>query len=233
MKKLAFAAAFLFAVSAPLHAQILLSDNFNSEGPAGSSLNFNLFTNWNVTGSVDLVNSGDYGITCAGGSGKCVDMDGSPGPGKLTTKSFYSFVTGDKMRIAFDVSGNQRTSSTDDMSLTLGFSSATGGSSVFAAGGFAAVNGSSFVPTLTQSYSTNVVGTAPFSTWIYEFTALNAGSVNYALSTSTTGSIGPMLDNVVISRTAANTSTVPEPSTYAMMAAGLVAMVVVSRRRRA
>ena len=52
------------------------NDNFNNEGPAGSTLNYGSFTNFTTTGQVDLVSSPDYGIIC---DGKCVDLDGIRG----------------------------------------------------------------------------------------------------------------------------------------------------------
>ncbi|MEP6780025.1 MAG: PEP-CTERM sorting domain-containing protein [Gemmatimonadaceae bacterium] len=232
MKKLAIAAALAFTMSAPLHAQILLSDNFNGEDVPGSTvLNYNLFSNWNVTGAVDLVNNGAFGVNCPS-AGKCVDLAGSPGPGRITTKSFYSFVTGDKMNISWDLSGSQR-DVVAEFSLFLGFSSATSGTISAGTGLFSGFNGLPFGPSSSVEFSTGLLSNTPFATNSVEFTALSSGSLTYGFGTNTDGNAGPILDNVVISKTAATTSTVPEPSTYAMMAFGLLAVVGASRRRRA
>jgi len=46
-------------------------------GPHGRSV----FTNRTALGNVDLVRSGDFGITCAGSSGSCIHLDGVDRPG--------------------------------------------------------------------------------------------------------------------------------------------------------
>jgi hypothetical protein len=69
--------AAAFAVSAPASAGVVFSDNFNGENGGNSFLNYAGFNNFTVAGQVDLVKSGDYGISC---DGACVDLDGSSGP---------------------------------------------------------------------------------------------------------------------------------------------------------
>ena len=96
--------------TSPLQAQVLLSDNFDAETTA---LNVGGLTNWNIGGVVDIVEDINlFGIRCAGMSGKCLDLDGSnaglAGPRSITTKSSYSFLAGDRMRLSFMVSVNQR-----------------------------------------------------------------------------------------------------------------------------
>ncbi len=71
-------AATLFATTA--QAGVLFQDNFDAEGTSGSSqLNYNAFDNWTVEdGTVDLIaDPNQWGIDCVGGTGKCVDLDGS------------------------------------------------------------------------------------------------------------------------------------------------------------
>ena len=66
-------------------ANVVFGDNFDSEVGAGSGasglseINYTGFAQWSVSnGSVDLVHQGDFGpIDCFGGSGNCVDLDGT------------------------------------------------------------------------------------------------------------------------------------------------------------
>src|SRR5258708_34829573 len=87
------------------HATTVLSDNVNSEAGGFSSLNSTGFANWTSTGAggVDVVRTGDFGLTCQGGSGSCVDLAGSPGPGQITSTASYAFHTGQTVTLSFDV----------------------------------------------------------------------------------------------------------------------------------
>jgi hypothetical protein len=97
---LAGAAAVVAAAASPASAAVVFFDNFDAETAA---LNTTL-TNFNVTaGTIDVVASGTYGITC---SGNCVDLDGSTGDaGVVTSKT--TFGPGN-FKLSFDLSGNQR-----------------------------------------------------------------------------------------------------------------------------
>jgi len=98
----------------------IFSDNFDLE-PASSTLNYNSFLNWDVTaGTVDLIDSGYNGVSCKGGVGKCVDLDGSSfDAGVLTTKQAIEFTPG-TYEFSFDISGNQRGSVEDTLIVTIG-----------------------------------------------------------------------------------------------------------------
>jgi hypothetical protein len=85
---------------------ILLQDDFNSEAPglytAGSSIrNFNI-----LDGSIDIINHGDFGLPCAGGAGRCIDLDGTAA---VTTilESKLNFDQGTYL-VQFDLAGSQR-----------------------------------------------------------------------------------------------------------------------------
>jgi hypothetical protein len=168
------AAAFL---SAGAHATVILQDNFDSEaGPTGnSSLNYNSFTNWTVTkGTVDMVdNTNGWGITCAGGSGKCVDLDGSTWNAGTLTSNLLSLAAG-SYTFSFDISGNQRGYSADSMTMTLG--------------GF-----------LNQTFT--LTSSDPWTTVTYNFTVSNTSS-NYIVFNHAGGdNVGIMLDNVSLIQT--------------------------------
>lgn len=168
-----FAAVVL---SASASATVILQDNFDSEaGAAGNStLNYNSFSNWTVSnGTVDVVSNGGWGISCAGGSGKCVDLDGSTGNAGVFTSSLLSLAAG-TYTFSFDISGNQRNHWSDSMTMTLG--------------GF-----------LAQSF--NLAASDPWATKTYSFTVASATS-NYIIFNHAGGdNVGIMLDNVSLTRT--------------------------------
>ncbi|SNS18368.1 PEP-CTERM protein-sorting domain-containing protein [Sphingomonas laterariae] len=113
MRKLLLALAATAAFAAPANAAIVFSDNFDGEaGGSSTVLNYTGFAQWDVfDGTVDLLNQpNSYGIACAGGSGSCVDLDGSTGdPGTMITKEMFAFKAGDTFTLTFDLSGSQRT----------------------------------------------------------------------------------------------------------------------------
>lgn len=157
------AAAFL-SVSA--HAGVIFQDNFDAQTAA---LNTDLDSNWFVTdGTVDVVNTGTYGLTCKGGLGRCVDLDGSTGnAGKLSSRLLS--IDAGTYTLSFDISGNQRGSAADSMQMTLG--------------GF-----------LNQSFS--LAATAPWATQTFSFSVASNTS-NYIVFNHAGGdNIGILLDNV-------------------------------------
>ncbi|MFK8016044.1 MAG: PEP-CTERM sorting domain-containing protein [Gammaproteobacteria bacterium] len=87
-----------------------LQDDFDDETAA---LNYSSFENWTVlTGAIDTIASGTFGIDCAGGTGICIDLDGSSGDaGELVTND--TFAAG-VYTLSFALSGNQRVPSADD-----------------------------------------------------------------------------------------------------------------------
>lgn len=112
--------ATLFAATA--QAGAIFQDNFDAEGVPGSSvLNYNSFDKWTVEeGTVDLIaDPNQWGIDCVGGTGKCVDLDGSTGNAG-TLKSIAFTLNPGTYTLSFDISGNQRGSSDDTMLVTLG-----------------------------------------------------------------------------------------------------------------
>lgn len=230
MKKLILLGLAAALASSTANAQVLLQDNFNAENGGVGVLNYNPFTHWSVTGQVDLVANGQYGIGC---NGLCVDLDGSAGPGKMTTKQAFSFGAGDRMRISFDISGNQRNSAEDNISLSILFGATPvrlpGYSSNIPAIGNGILDPNFDIFDITLS--TGIFGNVPFSNWFFEFTALTAGSVQYAIGTSSFDQAGPILDNVTIERNVGAAVVTPEPSTWAMMSLGLGGMLAFARRR--
>ncbi len=224
------ALASLFAANSA-GAQVLLNDTFTGLNGGNSSLNFASFPNFTVlSGTVDIIKSGDYGISCVGGSGSCVDLDGSrSASGVIGTQTFF-FGAGDTFTLNFDVSGNQRGGSSDPFTVFFAFGAATPFVNSFGTGLLASVGSGNFSP--NYSYAAGLL--APSDPWIsssFGFTFVNSGQVSVAFGTSGNDNVGPILDNVMITRTLP-VQTVPEPSTYALMGAGLLAMGFVARRHR-
>jgi hypothetical protein len=123
-------AGIIFSVSSSAFAATqTLTDGFENEGVLDTELNFNSFTNWDVTeGSVDLKKTGTYDITCISGS-YCIDLDGSTkDAGVLTSKQEFQAGI---YEVSFAYSGNQRGSfinGSDNKSdyFTVGFSNSQG-----------------------------------------------------------------------------------------------------------
>lgn len=116
---LALATTALISTSA--QAAVIFQDNFDSEAgaPGQHALNYNSFDQWSVSnGTVDVVSTGGWGITCVGGTGKCVDLDGSTGNAGTFTSDLISLAEG-TYTLSFDISGNQRWGR-DDLGVTLG-----------------------------------------------------------------------------------------------------------------
>jgi hypothetical protein len=113
MKKftILFLAGSLLALSPSLHAQVLLSDNFNTENGGVPQLNYNSFANWIVAnsvsqgGTVDLIGNGYFDFYP--GNGLYIDLDGSGNgvPGLLETKTTFGAGT---YTFSFDLAGSAR-----------------------------------------------------------------------------------------------------------------------------
>jgi len=205
MHKTALVVAALTAFAAPAQALTVFSDNFDAENGGLTALHHTGFANFTTVGSVDIVKSGAYGITC---SGSCVDLVGSPGAGALVS-NFFNYAAGDKITLSFDLGGSQRLAATSLSKFEFQMTSTTDG---FFADAF------------------SLLSNDPFATYSYSFTASAAGLLQFAFSSPGKpgkGTVGPLLDNVVLDITSA----VPEPTTWAMMIGGL-ALVGVSLRRR-
>jgi hypothetical protein len=204
MRKIALVLTALTVFAAPAHAAIVFSDNFDTEngGAGATALNYTGFANFIVDGQVDLVKSGDYGITC---SGSCVDLDGSSGPGQLLSSSIFNYGANKKITLSFDLGGSQRVANGVDAFQFAFFTSSDG----VLAGGFDVGSGD------------------PFQNFSYSFISSTAGSLQFAFGTSSKDNIGPLLDNVVL-----DISPVPEPATWAMMIGGFALIGASMRRRK-
>lgn len=221
MNLLAAAVALaLFATGA--HAGTVLSDTFDSENGGMTALNYTGFANFNVIAApgdgVDLVETGDDGIVCAGGSGSCVDLDGAPGPAGIVSKTAYAFDAGDLLTLSFQIAGNQRNSDSNTFFGGFLFSNTTVVSDLSGGGAY---NSTAVLPgpyTLAGVTDGGVTsgGSQPFETYTFSLRPLDAGAVRAWIGTNDTGNVGPLLDNVSLS-----ISPAPEPATWATMLLGV------------
>ncbi len=160
------------------------------------------------SGSVDVVASGTFSITCAGGSTRCLDLDGtgaSGSPASEITSTALGLESGRTYELVFEFSGNQRNSTSDN------FEVAVSDGLFFEA--FGPISGT----------------VEDFTTITRTFTATS--TQDYFLSFSQTNSadnIGIVIDNVKV-------SLIPEPSTWIMMILGfgLVGLQLQRKRRTA
>ncbi len=178
---------------------MLFSDDFNKE--AGSNvLNYNSFANWDVSdGAVDIIVQGGYGISCAGGVGKCIDLDGTVyDSGRLVTKQNFNLLPG-VYTLSFAVSGNQRGNMTKWSSDTVTVS-------------------------LGNVYSETFTKTAadPFEVVSRTFTVSNASTGHLVFENAGGDDVGIILDNVRLNADVP-TST-PEPATIALLGMGVIGL---------
>ncbi len=214
------------SLAAPASAAVVFSDKFDAENGGNSALIYASFANFSVVGKVDLVKSGDFGITC---SGSCVDLDGSTGPGVISALAFFAFNAGDKVRLSFDLGGNQRNADFDGFYAGFDFGSNT----TLLNYGFNFGAGDVIVlPTYTWTDITSSSGIAaskPISTYSIFFTTGSAGALSFNIGTDSADNVGPLLDKVALS---IDKAAVPEPAAWAMMLAGFGLVGSAMRRRQ-
>ena len=168
--------ALAAAISTGAQAGVIFQDNFDAEGNAGASvLNYNSFANWTVAeGSVDLISNGGHGLQCAGGIGKCIDLDGSSRNAGTLNSTTFALAAG-AYSLMFDISGSQRGSTDDSMVVTLG-------------------------GLINESFT--VSASDPWQTIIRNFTVVNDTFGFISFNHDGRDNIGIMLDNVSVSTTA-------------------------------
>jgi hypothetical protein len=229
MRTLIVTALAAAAFAAPAGAAVVYSNNFDAENGGNTALNYNSFNGLTVSnGTVDLVKSGDFGIICAGGSGSCVDLDGSTNDAGLTSSNVFAFNAGDRVAISFDWSGNQRNVPPNDGFEVrfdfVGTASGTFGSmsTLFGAQNYGPFNnaGALFLGI------TNIPPGFAMTDMEFFFVASTAGSTTFTFQDFGNDNVGVVIDNLSL-----DIAAVPEPATWAMMIAGFGAVGVGLRRK--
>ena len=106
------ATAALMVAAGTASAATLLSENFDDEAADfGTQLDFDDFDDFDVRhGTVDLIAMpNQYDISCAGGAGGCVDLNGSTGNNGLLFTAL-DLEANQTYELSFSLSGNQRDS---------------------------------------------------------------------------------------------------------------------------
>lgn len=214
-------ACALLGASFQAGAAVLFSEDFDSI----TSTTLQLTTtagSMTVTGGVDaVVPLNPYGIV-AGST--VIDLDGSPGPGRVG-KDGFSLLAGEVYTLSFVLGGAQRGSGQDNWFLELYSDAPAALQSVAGSGLLAAAVGGPLSNVFT--FSAFIAGNAPFTLASIDLRANVNTSFGFAIGTSSSDNIGPLLDSVTLTRNA-----VPEPASWALLMAGL-GLAMVARRGRA
>ncbi|WP_448580504.1 PEPxxWA-CTERM sorting domain-containing protein [Thermaurantiacus sp.] len=220
------------AIAMPASATTFF-DGFEGETAGPSILNYGAFANWTVTdGTVDLVRSGQFGITCRAGN-YCVDLDGSSNnAGILALKNPIAIASGDLVDIVAWISGNQRNSGTDEVNITIVFSTPVTLSNFQFLTDIGYGPPLNFAATPAVNLQRFIAGTSPFTNYGFRFIA--GGSTTMTLQFANVGgdNIGAILDDVSIRVTPGGGGVIPEPGTWAMLIAGFGLVGAAARRRR-
>jgi hypothetical protein len=180
---------------------VLFQDSFDADSGT-SQLNFNSFANWTVTnGTVDYIRSpNSWGINCVTG---CVDMDGSSGnSGRLTSNNLFNLLAEHTYKLSFDVSGNQRGSSIENLSFGIG--------------------------DLVSLLDVNPGNSFSNSSVLFSGVSF-IGSIFF--ETSSNDNVGALLDNVAFECVTCEVPTVPEPGIFGLLALGLAGLGLARKRK--
>jgi hypothetical protein len=174
-------------------------------------LNFNSLINWTVApgGTIDYINDADggFGISCFGGAGGCLDMDGSTGSaGRITSKTLFSFTAGVTYTLSGEISGSQRSGSD---SVNFGLDDGT-----------------------TTATAGPLASNAPFSLFSIVFTPGADFAAHLFFAGVGGDNIGAILDNVSLADNQnGGGGTTPEPGTLLLAGLALASAGLVRRRK--
>ena len=175
---------------------IFFQDNFDSYSTGTYNNPSTLGSNWTVNGSIDVVGGAFFGGLVVGHESGNAIDLDGAAQGGLT--SALIILAPGTYTLTFDLNGSQRGVATST-TVTLG----------------------SFVnDTILQNSADILTGKT------YNFTVLTGTSANLVFASNTPGSIGSLLDNVVLS----GTLTTPEPSTFRLILGAIPVLWAVRKR---
>jgi hypothetical protein len=233
----ALATAMIAGSAAQATTTILLQDNFESYSPSkhGATfydLNFTGFTSGLHAqgGTVDLI--GTPNAWSLFGASNYIDLDGSTRDGATLRTDTFTFAAGDVVTLSFQLAGSQRRGHGSEQ-WNFGFQT-TGGNISFLniqqVGPLQVGAGSSAVGSGISAGDTALAYNSPWTAYSLSFLAGSAGSFTAFIGTTSHDNIGPLVDDILLTR---DTTVVPEPATWLMMIMGFGGMGAVLRRRTA
>lgn len=195
-----YSALFLMvaASTASYGSTIVFQDNFDSYSPATFGNLSTLGTNWTVNGSVDVLGPSYYSYLVVGDESTNAVDLDGSSQGGLTSTALA--LAAGTYTLTFDLNGSHRGGATD---------------TIVSVGTFLNAN----IP-----QTSSVLGTG----LTYTFTVGSASSTSIVFASNTPGTVGSILDNVVLTYNGA----IPEPSTMLLMLAA-VPLLWIARKRHA
>jgi hypothetical protein len=206
--------ACIFCALPAVQAATILSENFNELTDALSATSVGAFQAIGGT-NVDIVGPGNgFAALCATPeSGSCIDMDGTGGSsqGILQTVSSLSLMPGIDYFLSFDLIGSQRGTAAST-TVTLGTSACSGAGCLYNQT-FSLASGDDTDGIVSNALVTVSSPTTAFLTF----------------TSNTPGSVGDLLDNVLIT-TSTVTGSAAEPPGMVLMGAALIGLSLLARR---
>jgi len=186
--------AFLVLAMPSTYADVIFEDDFNADAvgiPTSSLLN------WNIDSpSIDVVGGSTFGYLCNGNTGgNCLDTEGTPGNGQITTKVGLDLGLGD-YTFSFDFGNN----GTANNSLAWNIGSIIDGVI------FSGAAQENIYENFSIDFSITSAATGVFISFA------GGGASDF---------LGTILDNVLLVQ---NSSSVPEPETLLLLALGLLGL---------
>ncbi|MBC7925831.1 MAG: PEP-CTERM sorting domain-containing protein [Bryobacteraceae bacterium] len=181
----------LLTFAATSFGAVIYSDDFDTSLPA-TVLNANV-PGWEaLNGTVDYGKNGAFGLSCRGGAGGCIDLDGTTrSAADFTSLATFNLLAGNTYTLTYWFSGSQRTGP-DSMMVSFGGQTNT---------------------------HADIPASAPFSQFSLLVAPLVDTTSNIVFSHAGGDDFGLILDDVSLDESPAGV--VPEPSSLLLLSGGL------------